>query len=143
MSTLHAACFEPHWSEAEIGRLVAAPRTLAAVASCPLNDGAGMRPAGMAICRSAGAEAEILTLGVIPGCRRAGVAACLVSECRLMAADAGAAHLLLEVAADNTAALALYTGRGFRQVGRWENYYGPQNKRSTSKDALILRLDFT
>lgn len=143
LSTLHAACFRPHWSEAEIGRLVAAPGTLAVVASHPLTDGAGTRPAGMAICFSAGAEAELLTLGVIPDCRRAGVAARLVSECCLMATDAGAAQLFLEVAADNNAALALYRGRGFRQVGRQENYYGPRNNRSTSKDALILCLDLT
>lgn len=143
LSTLHAACFDPHWSEAEIGRLVAAPGTLAAVALHPIPDGAGTRPVGMAICRAAGAEAEILTLGVIPNCRRAGVAVRLVGECRLMAADAGAAQLFLEVAADNTAALALYAGRGFRQVGRRENYYGPGNNRGTSKDALIFRLDLT
>ena len=142
LSVLHAACFDPHWSEVEIGRLVEGPGTLAVVASHPCADGAGMRPAGMAICRSAGAEAEILTLGVTPDCRRVGVAARLVSECGLMAAEAGAAQLFLEVAADNTAALALYTGRGFRRVGRRENYYVRNNRRS-SKDALILRLDLT
>lgn len=143
LSTLHAACFEAHWSAAEIERLVALPGTLAAVASHSFTDGAGTRPAGLAICRAAGAEAEILTLGVIPDCRRVGVAARLVNECRLIAADAGAAQLFLEVAADNSAALALYTRRGFRQVGRRDNYYDPQNNRSTSKDALILRLDLT
>ncbi len=143
LSTLHAACFEAHWSAAEIGRLLAAPGTLAVVALHPLTDGAGTRPAGMAICRTAAIEAEVLTLCVVPDCRRAGVAARLVSECRLIAADAGAAQLFLEVEVDNTAALALYAGRGFRQVGRCENYFAPRNNRSTPKDALILRLDLT
>lgn len=143
LSTLHAACFDPHWSEAEIGRLLAAPGTLAVVASHPPTDEAGTHPVGMAICRSAGAEAEILTLVVIPDRRRSGVGARLVSECRLMAKDTGAAQLFLEVAADNTAALALYTGRGFRQVGRRENYYKPRNNRGTPKDALILHLDLS
>lgn len=141
LSTLHAACFDPHWNEAEIGRFLAAPGTLAAVALPRPDRAAGPQPMGMAICRTAGAEAEILTLGVVPERRRCGLGARLVEECALMARDAGAEQLFLEVAADNAAALALYAGRGFRQVGRRENYYRPPNNRGTSKDALILRLD--
>lgn len=126
-----------------MGRLLAAPGTFAAVASLTPADGTGTRPAGLAVCRVAGAEAEILTLGVIPDCRRVGVASRLVDECRLIASGAGAAQLFLEVAADNTAALALYTGHGFHRAGRRANYYRSQDNRSTSKDALILRLDLT
>ncbi len=89
---------------------MAAPGTLAAVVSCPTADEVGAQPAGMAICRSSGAEAEILTLCVVPDCRQSGMGAHLVRECSLMADHAGAGQLFLEVVADNVPALALYTG---------------------------------
>ena len=95
----------------------------------------------MAICRSSGADAEILTLCVVPDRRRSGMGVRLVRECSLMADHAGAKQLFLEVAADNVAALALYTSRGFRQVGRLANNYKQPNNRSVTQDALIMRLD--
>ncbi len=90
--------------------------------------------------RTAGDEAEILTFGVVPNCRLMGIGKELVEACRTTAKNAGAEKLFLEVAADNTAALALYAGGGFREVGRGKNYYEPQDNSATSKDALILHL---
>ena len=45
--------------------------------------------------------------------------------------------LLLEVRAGNEAAIALYRGLGFRQVGRRPKYY-----QNPPEDALILRKDW-
>ncbi len=95
----------------------------------------------MAICRSSGAKAEILTLCVVPDCRQSGMGAHLVRECSLMADHAGAGQLFLEVVADNVPALALYTGRGFQQVSRRANYYEQPNNGVVTQDALIMRLD--
>jgi ribosomal-protein-alanine N-acetyltransferase len=46
------------------------------------------------------------------------------------------APVILEVAADNPAARALYARAGFREVGRRRNYYRRPARRA---DALILR----
>ena len=141
LSTLHAACFDPYWGEAEIGQLLAAPGTLALVVTCPAADEVGAQPAGMAICRSSGAETEILTLCVVPDCRRSGMGGRLVRECSLMADHAGAGQLFLQVAADNVAALALCRGHGFQQMGRRAHYYEQPNNEGVTRDALIMRLD--
>ena len=104
-------------------------------------DEVGAQPAGMAICRSLGAKTEILTLCVVPDCRRSGMGVRLVRECSLMADHAGGGQLFLEVAADNVAALALYKAHGFRQVGRRASYYEQPNNEGVTRDALIMRLD--
>ena len=139
LSTVHAACFEEAWDEASTARLLAGPGTCGLVAADSAG-GADEVPLGMALCRLAGGEAEILTLGVIRDRRRQGVGRHFVRECHAIAKAAGAAALFLEVAADNGAALALYSAAGFRQVGRRENYYEARNKRGPGRDALILRL---
>ena len=51
---------------------------------------------------------------------------------------AGAQHLLLEVRADNAAALALYGAAGFAQISRRRRYYQPDDV-----DALILRKELS
>ena len=140
LSTVHAACFDPHWSENEFARLIAAPGTVAAVASLPAKSKGGSRPAGLVMLRTAGDGAEILTFGVVPDCRLMGIGKELMEVCRTAAKKAGADELFLEVAAGNAAALALYAAGGFQEVGRCNNYYEPQDDRTTSKDALIMRL---
>ena len=139
LSAVHAACFEEPWGEVAIARLLDGPG-LCGLAAADTECSADLVPLGMALCRVAGGEAEILTLGVIPERRRQGVGGQLVGECYAIAKAGGAAAMFLEVAADNGAALALYSEAGFRQVGRRENYYQAQNKRETTRDALILRV---
>jgi|TARA_B100001964_G_C14071093_1_gene525917 ribosomal-protein-alanine N-acetyltransferase len=52
------------------------------------------------------------------------------------AQDLGAGELFLEVAEDNGAALALYAGAGFVQVGRRQGYY---QGAGGARAALVLR----
>ncbi len=90
---------------------------------------------GMILVRVAADEAEILTVAVAPAARRNGIATALLSEATTVAASLGAAAIFLEVSVANIAAMQLYTGIGFRQVGRRPRYY------SDRTDALVLRLD--
>ena len=85
---------------------------------------------GLIIARKAGGEAEILTLAVVPGSRRLGIARALVERVALAAGDV---TWFLEVAAGNTPALALYGHLGFTECGRRRDYYGQ------GQDALTLR----
>jgi ribosomal-protein-alanine N-acetyltransferase len=123
LADLHAAAFSPGWSAAEIA-------SLDAVAL--IEDGAGM-----ILVRTVAGEAEVLTVGVRPEARGAGAGRRLV-EAALEAARAdGAERVFLEVAEDNLAALRLYAGCGFGEVGRRRHYYPRPD--DGAADALVLR----
>ena len=83
----------------------------------------------------AGEVSDVMTIAVVPRARGAGLGRtlleCLVSGSRAV----GARRLLLEVRADNTAALGLYTARGFERISTRRGYY------PDGVDALVLALD--
>jgi [ribosomal protein S18]-alanine N-acetyltransferase len=82
-------------------------------------------------------DAEILTIGVAPGARRQGLARVLIADLTKRAYQRGARRVLLEVAADNQAAIALYNSIGFILLGERPGYY----RLPTGKaDALIFGL---
>ena len=126
MAALHAAAFESPWGEAEIAALLRGPGGMAFAA-----DG------GFILIRVAADEAEVLTLAVAPEARRRGAGRALVREGVAAARAAGAEAMFLEVASDNAAALALYAGEGFAEVGRRRGYYA--RGRGQAADALVLR----
>lgn len=132
LATIHAQCFtEEVWDAAAIAGLMATPGTFALV-----DEDAG----GFILVRAAGGESEILTLGVTPAARRRGIARALVFRAAEEAAAAGAGHMFLEVNATNNAAIALYKGLGFAEVGRRKAYYvAPHGMR---EDALVLKVAF-
>ena len=78
-------------------------------------------------------EGYITNLAVFPEFRRQGVAAKLIAVFENFARGNKLAFLTLEVRPSNTAAIALYKGFGFEQVGRRKNYYD-----LPKEDALIL-----
>ena len=129
LAGLHLACFPAGetWNEAAMAELLAMPGCFAVVAEA--DRGAD----GLALARMAADEAELLTLGVLPQARRRGVARGLLRELAGEAASRGARSLILEVSVANLAALALYRGDCFAEVGRRRRYY------SDGGDALILR----
>lgn len=88
---------------------------------------------GLVLARAIAGEAEILTLMVVPSAQRQGVGTRLLTAAMARAAANGARAMVLEVAAGNLAALALYRGIGFDQVGRRRRYY------ADGADALVLR----
>src|SRR5262249_51408034 len=92
---------------------------------------------GLILGRLAADEAELLTLGVHEGHRRHGIARRLVAALMQAAKGGGARRLFLEVGHNNAAAVALYPGVGFCQVGTWHRYYQHGPRRD---DALVLAL---
>lgn len=78
---------------------------------------------GWAGIRILDAEAEILTVGVVPAARRAGVARRMLDVLLAEAFRRAATEVFLEVRVDNAAARALYLREGFEEVGIRRGYY--------------------
>lgn len=119
VAELHAECFpDDAWNSSSLATVLAMPGADGRI--CYAEDGA---PCGMLLDQCLGLEDEILTLGVGLAWRRRGVARELLQDLIARARNGGAQRLLLEVAADNTAALALYTSFGFTRQGIRRHYY--------------------
>jgi len=118
LAGMHRVCFADPWSVRSMAEVLAMPGTEGLIA---VDDDAG--PAGLALWRSVLDEAEILTIAVLPPWRRSGLGGRLLSAAMTAARGRGAAHMFLEAAADNAAALALYHRHGFRRTGVRKGYY--------------------
>jgi ribosomal-protein-alanine N-acetyltransferase len=119
VAKLHAECFpDDAWNSSSLATVLAMPGADGRI--CYGEDGT---PCGVVLDQCLGPEGEILTLGVAPVWRRHGVARVLLQDLIARARAGGAQRLLLEVAADNTAALALYSSCGFARQGIRRHYY--------------------
>jgi [ribosomal protein S18]-alanine N-acetyltransferase len=125
LAALHAQAFPP----AEAWGVDA----LALMLGMPGAFGFWQPEGGLVLARAVVDEAEILTLGVVPAARRAGLGGTLLQAAMAQAAALGARTMFLEVAAANAAARALYAAHGFTEVGLRRRYYG------NGDDALMLR----
>ena len=99
----------------------------------------GMRLVAMVITvvrrrPTAATEAEIVTLDVHPGWRRRGLGRELLRLTGAGAAARGVCRVRLHVATDNTAALALYRGAGYRVMALVPDYYGPGRSAFAMRD---------
>jgi ribosomal-protein-alanine N-acetyltransferase len=119
MAAIHAACFAKGWDAGAIGQFLDVPGCLSLLASTAREQ---PRQAFL-IVRSAGDEAELLTLAVHPACRRLGLARALLGAATAALRDAGAKRLFLEVEEGNAPARGLYQGLGAVVVGRRPRYY--------------------
>jgi ribosomal-protein-alanine N-acetyltransferase len=139
MAALHAQAFETAWRETAFSQALATPHGHAfAVLK-------GTQWQGFILLQRLGApingvadEAEILTLAVRPDARRCGFGKALI--------DHAVAHLsldkiILEVAADNEAACALYRACGFHIDGRRSAYYKKPDGSRT--DAILMHAFFS
>jgi len=119
VAKLHAECFpDDAWSSASLATVLAMPGADGRI--CYDADGTAC---GLVLDQCLGPDGEILTLGVAPAWRGRGVARLLLQDLIARARLGGAQRLLLEVAADNTAALALYISFGFARQGIRRHYY--------------------
>jgi ribosomal-protein-alanine N-acetyltransferase len=84
----------------------------------------------------AGDVADLERIAVMPSRRRHGVARQLLDALCAAARAQGATRMLLEVAADNDAALGFYEAYGFTTISRRAGYY------RGGVDALVMQLDF-
>ena len=130
LAALHRASIAPSWSADELRDLLAGPDVFGFAAPA--------RPDWHAfvIARAAGGEAEILTLVTLKPARRGGFGRALVRAAADESRRRGAHEMFLEVAADNDAAIRLYEGLGFAEVGRRQKYYVRPGE---SVDALVMR----
>lgn len=94
---------------------------------------------GYGILRVTAGEAEVLNITVSKNRRRHGLGLLLLNHLLEIAKRHGTKEIFLEVRASNTAALKLYQGVGFLQVGMRKDYYPIVNGR---EDALILKKGF-
>jgi ribosomal-protein-alanine N-acetyltransferase len=131
LASLHARCFTEPWNAAEFQALLVSGNTVAQIAC----DG-GEQPCGFVLFRIAADEAEILTIGVAPERRRAGIGRQLMLCVAATGFAQGARTLFLEVDDGNAPALSLYRQLGFEEVGRRRGYY--RNCDSLA-DGLVLR----
>lgn len=133
LAALHAEAFPPaeRWTAQAMGMLLDLPGHFGLVAD------AGGEPLGFALGRAAAGEAEVLTLAVRPGSRRAGTGRALMAGLIAEAANRGAGTLFLEVSEANLPARALYASLAATEAGRRRRYY------QDGSDALVLRIDIT
>lgn len=90
---------------------------------------------GYLILSVAAGEAHLLNLCVHPRCRRQGHGRRLLEHALDVATRLGADTLYLEVRVSNDAAIALYRGHGFNEIGIRHDYYPARNGR---EDALVM-----
>lgn len=139
LAKLMTRAFDPAfgeaWSAEQVKATLARDGGLAQVARV---DGG---VAGLLLLRCAADEAELLLVAVDPDWRRRGIAARLLALAFDAARARGVGAVFLEVRESNAAARALYTGRGFADVGRRPSYYaGSQDRRY---DAITMRRDLS
>ena len=133
---LHHEAFVPMgergWTRQDIAGLLASPGTAGFLLEAKSGD------VGMAICRVAADEAELLTVAVSPRHRRRGAGRRLLAAVIEQVHRAGARTLFLEVGVDNPAARGLYDSLGFIVAGRRAGYYARAD--GPPADAVIMRL---
>ena len=128
LGRLHALAFDRVWSPADfVGFLEDG-----AVAYLARVNGTAV---AMGLFRAVGDEAEVLTLATDPAHRGRGLAGALLARAMDRLAAGGVTTLMLEVAADNPAARAVYDRAGFREIGRRRAYY-PRPEGAV--DALVM-----
>jgi ribosomal-protein-alanine N-acetyltransferase len=131
LAALHASAFDRPWSASELSAMLANANTFALVAT-------DEAPLGFAMAWVVADEAELLTVAVAKDARRQGVGRSLLAAVMDAARARGARRLHLEVAEDNTPALALYRGLGFEQTATRRGYY--QRAGGAPADALVMNM---
>jgi len=81
------------------------------------------------------AEADILTVGVVPEHRGKGIAKALMAQITEWAKAQGTTAMMLEVKVDNSEAIGLYESLGYSKLNIRKDYFG------TGLDALVMRLE--
>ena len=82
-----------------------------------------------------GAEADVLTVGVVPTHRGKGIARQLMALITDWAKQQGSIAMMLEVKVDNLEAIGLYESLGYSKLNVRKDYFG------AGLDALVMRLD--
>lgn len=131
MTAIYARCFPDRpWSLEEVTSLLNRRDVLPICA-----------PNGFVMASCFCPEAEILTIAVAPEHRRKRIGADLLKELCVQLPTRDIDTVFLEVAAGNLAAIGLYKGFDFQEVGRRKAYYS--RKDAPAEDALVMRRALT
>lgn len=132
VAALERVCFSDPWSEQSIRAELENPWAIWLTA---LEDG---KLAGYLGIQYGPDGADIMNIATDPGFRGRGIAKALLGEMCGVLQEKGLKWLTLEVRETNAPAMGLYTGWGFRQVGRRKGYY-----RSPREDAILMTKYFS
>ena len=122
LAELHKLCF-PHrpWSADDFSNLKKSGCEIVASEN------------GFIVWRTVVDEAEIITVGVHPDTRGAGIAIAMLGIMENEVKKMGAKKIFLEVSHINIPAIKLYEKCGFVQIGKRKNYY------SDGTDAILMQ----
>ena len=129
LEKLERICFSRPWAR----KMLAEELENQCAAFLVAEDSVSGRVLGYAGLMVVADEGYITNVAVFPEYRRQGIAAQILQVFLQFAAANHLAFLTLEVRPSNAAAIALYQGFGFEEVGRRKNYYD-----LPKEDALIL-----
>ena len=117
------------WSAGQYREEISAPTRLFVVA---LDDASSV--IGYAgVFAPGGAEADVLTVGVVPQHRGQGIARSLMARITQWAIAQGSIAMMLEVKTDNVEAISLYESLGYSKLNVRKDYFG------SGLDALVMR----
>ena len=117
------------WSAGQYREEISAPTRLFVVA---LDDASSV--IGYAgVFAPGGAEADVLTVGVVPQHRGQGIARELMARITQWAIEQGSIAMMLEVKTDNVEAISLYESLGYVKLNVRKDYFG------TGLNALVMR----
>lgn len=127
MAQTHSAAFTQSrpWTATEFSELLQ-NRFISAIGT----------PASFVLFQVVSAEAELLTIATHPAHQRQGLAVACMENWHAEAARQGAARAVLDVAADNAPAIALYERFGYRSCGRRKGYYTRES--GPNCDAIVM-----
>jgi ribosomal-protein-alanine N-acetyltransferase len=134
IAKLHAQGFYRGWPREDFAAYIAGEGTPIYVAC----DGK-RKIAGFAMLRHLGDDAELITISVDARWRKKGVGGALMRALFDDLLTTPAKRLLLEVAADNQAAIRLYSKFGFAKVGERKGYYPRPD--GTPATAIVMARD--
>lgn len=147
LANVHADAFTHNWSGDEITRMIDSDNIRALQCKRPSTwlRPTSLGPKGFVLARVAADEAEILTIAVANDARGLGLGKTLM---RAIMSDLYAdriKHLFLEVDETNEAAVALYHGLKFKEVGERKSYYTADKSNGDETRprprALVMRAD--
>lgn len=131
VAKLHAASFYRGWPKEDIAAYIMDTDTPTLVV-CDSK----RKVLGFAMLRLLGDDAELMTIAIEPKFRGKGVGAALMRACFEDLLMTPSRRMILEVAADNPAAIRLYQNLGFAKISERKGYYArPDGQPAT---ALVM-----
>ena len=134
VATLHAKSFYRGWPRQDIEAYLIDPDTPTLVA-CD----ARRNIAGFAMLRILGDDVELMTIAVDKKFQGKGVGAALLKACFEDLMMTPVKRMVLEVAADNPAAIKLYGKLGFQKISERKGYYARADGQLAT--ALVMARD--